>query len=162
MSILTTLALMTGAVVAKLRMPDADVEVEVEVTRLQARVDELDRQLTNLERDLATTRIEADRWRALVERYQGRAEQQLPAGPDFGPHYITEEMRLRLQAQHQTRELQAMAQAQAQQDQAQLAQYNQGLAAVNYPIAQAQGLLGAYEGFCNCVPARHDMFGIGH
>jgi hypothetical protein len=131
MSILTTLALMTSAVVAKLRVPDSDIKI----TRLQTRVDELDRQLMNLERDFTTARIEADRWRALVERYQGRAER--PAGPDFRAVEL---------AREQTRQLQAMAQAQ---------QYNQGLAAVNFSNP-AQGL--QFGGFCNCVPARHDAF----
>jgi len=153
MSVLTTLALMTSAVVAKLREPPVDVEI----TRLQAKVDDLDRQLTNFERDLAIARLQADRWRALAER---REEQQRPAGPDFGVHQITEEMRLRLQAQFQAQQLMAMAQSQQANMNMQQAQYHQGLAQQNY----FQGNLGAQAQaleWCNCVPARHDMFRLG-
>jgi hypothetical protein len=141
MGILTILALMTSAVVAKPRSPDA------ELTRLQTRVDELERELKDIGRSVTALRLETDRWQALVER-------QMLAGPDFGPHHITEEMRLRMQAQHQQL--------------AQQTQYNQGLQmAMQNQALQAQhgiadpghrhGLLG-FEGFCNCVPARHDMF----
>jgi hypothetical protein len=152
MSALTTLALMTGAVVAKLREP---FNVDVEITRLQARVDDFERQLTDLERSLAESRLEADRWRALVERYQGREEQQRPAGPDFSSHHITEEMRLRLQAQHQASQLMAMAQAQQNQLMAQYHQQDPPQNAFNGlgQMTQAQAL-----DWCNCVPARHDMF----
>jgi len=153
MSVLTTLAFMTSAVVAKLREPPVDVEI----TRLQAKVDDLDRQLTNFERDLAIARLQADRWRALAER---REEQQRPAGPDFGVHQITEEMRLRLQAQFQAQQLMAMAQSQQANMNMQQAQYHQGLAQQNY----FQGNLGAQAQaleWCNCVPARHDMFRLG-
>jgi hypothetical protein len=144
---------MTSAVVAKLRPP-----VDVEITRLQTKVDDLESRLEDVNReldqtilDLTTKRIEADRWRALVERYQGREEQQRPAGPNFGVHQITEEMRLRMQAQFQAQQLMAMAQSQ------QLAQqnfYGEGLPQMLG--AQAQALE-----WCNCVPARHDMFRLG-
>lgn len=160
MSVLTTLALMTSAVVAKLREPPVDVEI----TRLQAKLDKLEREFEDINReldqtilDLTTSRIEADRWRALAER---REEQQRPAGPDFGVHQITEEMRLRLQAQFQAQQLMAMAQSQQANMNMQQAQYHQGLAQQNY----FQGNLGvqaqALE-WCNCVPARHDMFRLG-
>jgi hypothetical protein len=137
MSVLTTLALMTSAVVAKLREPPVDVEI----TRLQAKVDDLNRQLTNFERDLAIARLQADRWRALVER---REAQQRAAGPNFGV-CVSEEM---LRAQAQMQQLMAMA------------QHHQGLAQQNY----SQGNLGAQAQaleWCNCVPARHDMFRLG-
>jgi hypothetical protein len=151
MSVLTTLALMTGAVVAKLRPVNADVEI----TRLQAKLDELNSKLSDFERDLAISRLQADRWRALVERYQGREEQQRPAGPDFRAH---QEMRERLQAHYQAQQLMAMAQAQQMNMNAQQAQHHQGLAQQNY----FQGNLGAQAQttleWCNCVPARHDMF----
>jgi hypothetical protein len=156
---------MTSAVVAKLREPPVDVEI----TKLKAQVDDLERRLKNLRGDLVISRIQADRWRALVERYQGREEQQRPAGPDFGVHQITEEMRLRLQAQFQAQQLMAMAQS--QQVNAQQAQYQQNLAQQNLAqqnLAQqnfyGEGLpqmLGSQAQaleWCNCVPARHDMF----
>jgi septal ring factor EnvC (AmiA/AmiB activator) len=125
-------ALMISAVAAKLRSELADVEI----TKLKAQIDDLDRQLTDVKRDLATMRIECDRWRALVERYQGRAEQ---------PQRIAEE---------QTRQLMGMAQAQ----QAQYSQHN-----IANQVQQNQ-VLGSglsqmiEQHFCNCVPARHDMF----
>jgi hypothetical protein len=152
---------MATAVVAKVR---PTVNADVEVTRLQAKVDDLDGQLLEARRDYDRLLIEADRWRALAERYQGREEQQRPAGPDFGVHQITEEMRLRMQAQFQAQQLMAMAQSQqanmqqAQQAQA-LAQQNcfqgnlMGLGHVGALGSQAQALE-----WCNCVPARHDMF----
>ena len=157
MSVLTTLALMTSAVVAKLREPPVDVEI----TRLQAKVDDLDRQLTNFERDLAIARLQADRWRALAER---REEQQRPAGPDFGVHQITEEMRLRLQAQFQAQQLMAMAQSQQANMNMQQAQYHQGLAQQNFygeGLPQMLGQQAQALEWCNCVPARHDMFKLG-
>ena len=157
MSVLTTLALMTSAVVAKLREPPVDVEI----TRLQAKVDDLDRQLTNFERDLAIARLQADRWRALAER---REEQQRPAGPDFGVHQITEEMRLRLQAQFQAQQLMAMAQSQQANMNAQQAQHHQGLAQQNFygeGLPQMLGQQAQALEWCNCVPARHDMFKLG-
>jgi hypothetical protein len=156
MSILTTLALMTSAVVAKLVNPD------VEITRLQAKIDDLEGQLTEAKTVAVILGRERDQLRALVERYQGREDQQRPAGPDFSVHQITEEMRLRLQAQLQTRQLQAMAQAQCNQ-----AQYQQqALGGQNFYgegipqlLGQQHSQLGAQmAGFCNCVPARHDMF----
>jgi SLT domain-containing protein len=130
---------MTSAVVAKLREPPVDVEI----TRLQAKVDDLNRQLTNFERDLAIARLQADRWRALVER---REEQR-----------VSEEM---LRAQTQTQQLMAMAYQQQANINAQQAQQGQALAQQNY----FQGNLGSQAQaleWCNCVPARHDMFRLG-
>ena len=155
MSILTTLALMTSAVVAKLVNPD------VEITRLQAKIDDLEGQLTEAKTVAVVLGRERDQLRVLVERYQGREDQQRPAGPDFSVHQITEEMRLRLQAQYQMRQLQAMAQSQqALQMLAQQNFYGEGIPqmlGLQHNQLGAQ-LAGAHEGFCNCVPARHDMF----
>jgi hypothetical protein len=155
MSILTTLALMTSAVVAKLHNPD------VEMTRLQAKIDDLEGQLTEAKTVAVVLGRERDQLRVLVERYQGREDQQRPAGPDFSVHQITEEMRLRLQAQYQMRQLQAMAQSQqALQMLAQQNFYGEGIPqmlGLQHNQLGAQ-LTGAHEGFCNCVPARHDMF----
>jgi hypothetical protein len=161
MSILTTLALMTSAVVAKLHNPD------VEITRLQAKIDDLEGQLTEAKTVAVILGRERDQLRVLVERYQGREDQQRPAGPDFSLHQITEETRLRLQAHLQAQQLMAMAMAQAQCNQAQQAQYQQqALGGQNFygegipqMLGQQHNQLGAQmAGFCNCVPARHDMF----
>jgi hypothetical protein len=152
MSILTTLALMTSAVVAKLHEPS-----DVEATRLQAKVDDLERELEDVNReldrtilDLTTSRIETDRWRVLVERHQGREGQRqlLPRTPELDAEF---------RAQQQTRALMAYAQMQQVQAQTQQMQMDQQYFQQNQGLAQ-QGLQGAYESFCNCVPARHDMF----
>jgi septal ring factor EnvC (AmiA/AmiB activator) len=155
---------MTSAVVAKLREPPVDVEI----TRLQAKLDKLEHEFEDINReldqtilDLTTSRIEADRWRALAER---REEQQRPAGPDFGVHQITEEMRLRLQAQFQAQQLMAMAQSQQASMNAQQAQHHQGLAQQNFygeGLPQMLGQQAQALEWCNCVPARHDMFRLG-
>jgi hypothetical protein len=156
MSVLTTLALMVTSFVAKPRPHD------VEITELKALVDELNRQLMEAGHQRDEARLEGDRWRALVERYQGRKEQQRTAGPDFGAQLEMDRARVQMQ------QLMAMADLQpyqAQQAQSQQYQYQatqqHALAAQNF---HGQGLLGAQNldleqsRFCNCVPARHDMF----
>ncbi|HJZ16452.1 MAG TPA: hypothetical protein VJ251_13480 [Stellaceae bacterium] len=156
MSVLTTLALMVTSFVAKPRPHD------VEITELKALVDELNRQLMEAktvavrlghQRDEA--RLEGDRWRALVEQYQGREEQQRPAGPDFGAQLEMERARAQMQ------QLMAMAQAQPyQEQQAQAQQYRYQATQQHALAAQlgAQNLDLEQSRFCNCVPARHDMF----
>jgi hypothetical protein len=100
-------------------------------------------------------RLEGDRWRALVEQYQGREEQQRPAGPDFGAQLEMERARAQMQ------QLMAMAQAQPyQEQQAQAQQYRYQATQQHALAAQlgAQNLDLEQSRFCNCVPARHDMF----
>jgi hypothetical protein len=130
MSVLTTLALMATAVVAKLRDP--------EVAKLKAKIDDLESELEDVRR----TR---DGWRALAENWRERAlqlaERQRPQ------HHISEAMRLQAQAQMQSAQAQQinmMQNVMNQQNPGLLAQY-----------AQANSM------FCNCVPARHDLFRIG-
>jgi len=150
MSVLTTLALMVTSFVAKPRPHD------VEITELKALVDELNRQLMEAGHQRDEARLEGDRWRAMVERYQGRKEQQRPAGPNFGAQLEMD------RARAQTQQLMAMAQSQQYQYQDNMAQnQQQALAAQNYGQGFPQmldGLAGAHQGLCNCVPARHDMF----
>jgi hypothetical protein len=142
MTILTTLALMTSAVVAKLHESS-----DVEATRLQAKVDEFERKVADVERDLAALRLECDRWRA----------------SDFRPPQLlarTPELDEEFRAQQQTRALMAYAQqqTQAQQMQAQAQQMQMQMNQQYLGGLAQQSSQGAYEGFCNCVPARHDMF----
>jgi hypothetical protein len=117
--------------------------------------------IAELEGDVARANVQYRRDQELIDIWRERAlgppagfGRLQPAGPDFRPPQIA------LQ--------QAAAQMQSQQ--AMLAQYNnqQALNAQNYQSAaqglgQAMGQLGAQslinaELWCNCVPARHDMF----
>jgi hypothetical protein len=148
MSVLTTLALMSTALVAKLR-PNPDVEN----TRLQARVDDLERQLDEAKAVAVRLGRERDTLREMLSRWQGRAEQQVPAGPNFMPvHQINEATRQHMMMQAQAQQQSALAQMNGQnfnQDifgQQALGQYSQEQALQDDAM------------FCNCVPARHDMF----
>jgi chromosome segregation ATPase len=134
MSVLTTLALMATAVVAKVHKPL--VNTDVEITKLKAQVDDLERRLKNLQGDLDGWMDIAQRWRA---RYEARRSDEAEI----------------LQAQAQAQHLMAIVQRQ-QAQYAQSQQHHQGLAQQNYfqvGLGQAQALE-----WCNCVPARHDMF----
>ncbi len=142
MSILASLAY---AITAAIRPMVRDAEI----AQLQAKVDDL-------RRDFGETLTRVERQRdealALVERYQGRVDQQAPAGPVFGPvHHINEDMRQRM-----------MAQAQAQQGWAQQGWAQQGLA--QYALQQGQqfGMQNfgqALDDYVrNCTPGRHELF----
>ena len=141
MSILASLAY---AIAAAVRPMVRDAEI----AQLQAKVDDLRRDF-----DETLTRVERQRDEALalVERYQGRVDQQAPAGPVFGPiHHINEDMRQRMMAQQQ------MAHAQA------VGWVQQGLA--QYALQQGQqfGMQNfgqALDDYVrNCTPARHELF----
>ena len=97
------------------------------------------RAIAELEAQRDELRRERDDWRARAEAWRARAITDIPP----------------------TQELQWYAAA--QQLAQQMAQQNQ-LAAMQTPNYQ-QGLLGAQalnpSMFCNCVPARHDMFLTG-
>ena len=172
MSILASLAY---AIAAAVRPMVRDAEI----AQLQAKVDDLrrdfDETLTRVERqrdealalverfDETLMRVERQRDEALalVERYQGRVDQQAPAGPVFGPvHHINEDMRQRMMAQAQAQ--QQMAHAQAQQGWAQQGWVQQGLA--QYALQQGQqfGMQNfgqALDDYVrNCTPARHELF----
>jgi chromosome segregation ATPase len=121
---MSILALMISAVATRLRPQSTDVEI----TKLKAQIDELERKLESVRRD-------RDGWMDIAQRWRARYETMQP----------NEEI---ARAQLQAQQLMAMAQ-QAQQS----PYYNQG--AVQQIGSQ---LAGAYEGFCNCVPARHDAF----
>ena len=135
MSLTTILLAFAPGIAARIKRPE--INTDVEHTR---RVAELEGQIAKIAED-------RDMWRdrALM------AEAPRPAGPDFRPTEVA-----------RAQELQWMAQAQQNAMQnAQLA-YQQGLGTIGQ-LAQHQGLLGAQAlqmpgEWCNCVPARHDMF----
>ena len=127
-------AMGSPAIAARLKKPDRAAEDPA-------------RAIAELEAQIAKIAEDRDMWRdrALM------AEAPRPAGPDFRPTEVA-----------RAQELQWMAQAQQNAMQnAQLA-YQQGLGTIGQ-LAQHQGLLGAQAlqmpgEWCNCVPARHDMF----
>lgn len=154
MSILTTFALMATAVVAKLRQEDKppsfvcgkcgaesfnpnDIRERYcgrcHVFELKTKIDELT--------------SERDDWRRMAESW--RAHRLAESAPHI----------LRAQAEQQRHAMQNAQYQQAQANQ-QLAQnfYNQELAGGILGLGQAQAQAQTLNDFCNCVPARHDMF----
>ena len=132
MSILTTFALMATAVIAKIRQIEDDPR-DVTIRRLEAEINDLKR-----ERD--DWRTMAENWRAhAYERADIRREQQQAAAMPL-PQIVPIEAAM----EYVNQQLQATV--------AQQAQRASGLA------QQGQNLLSSFEGFCNCVPARHDLF----
>ena len=135
MSVLTTMALMVTAIAKNLR------------------ADRQDDRVAELEAQIAKIADDRDMWRErALQRIEARPPQ--PAGPDFRPPQLA-------QAQlAQWQQAQGLAMAQYAQQQAQQYQQNLGMQQQNY---LNQGLLGAQglqmpAEWCNCVPARHDMF----
>jgi len=140
MSVLTTMALMVTAIAKNLR------------------ADRQDDRVAELEAQIAKIADDRDMWR---ERALGSIEARppQPAGPDFRPPQ-------QAQAQlAQWQQAQGLAMAQYAQQQAQ--HYQQNLGAMqqqnylNQRLLGAQGLQMPGE-WCNCVPARHDMFLSGN
>jgi hypothetical protein len=150
MSVLSTLALLVTTAAVKLKANREAEDPARAIAELEAQRDELRR-----ERDDWRARAEAWRERAL-ERIEVRPPQA--AGPDFRPPQLA-------QAQlAQWQQAQGLAMAQYAQQQAQQYQQNLGMQQQNY---LNQGLLGAQAlqmpaEWCNCVPARHDMFLSGN
>jgi hypothetical protein len=139
MSVLTTMALMVTAIAKNLR------------------ADRQDDRVAELEAQIAKIADDRDMWRErALERIEARPPQA--AGPDFRPPQLA-------QAQlAQWQQAQGLAMAQYAQQQAQQYQQNLGMQQQNY---LNQGLLGAQglqmpAEWCNCVPARHDMFLSGN
>jgi hypothetical protein len=156
MSISSILAFVIAGVAAKTK--------SVQVARPHEDVAELKAKVAELEDAIATANVNARRDQELIDIWRERAllaEKAIatgpqpppgfgalrPAGPDFRPPEV------------------ALRQAAAQMQNAQLAQYQyaqqqsayqhgmQGMQA----LGQAQSLMDT-ELWCNCVPARHDMF----
>jgi len=158
MSIASVLAFVVGAIAAKSKSMQVarPSEDHPELAELEAKVAELEDALatSNSVRDVLA--IDRDDWRARAEAYRARLDRpgfgaQMPAGPDFRPVSLVEQQSRQALQQAAVNQMQnQMAAAQAYQGQAANMPYGQGLA----------GLLGgqAFEDFCNCVPARHDLF----
>ena len=104
------------------------------------------RAIADLEAQRDELRRERDDWRARAEAWRARAITDIPP---------TQELQWYAAAQQ-------LAQQMAQQNQA----YQQQNAKMVQQNLYQQGLLGAQglnpELFCNCVPARHDMFLTGN
>jgi hypothetical protein len=108
---------------------------EPRIAELEAEIDDLQSQLEHVKRD-------RDYWRSMFEA----AHRSLSMRAEFA------------QQTQQVQFIQARAdlmQAQAQQALAQQAQQMQ----FAHPAKQA--LSQTFEGWCNCVPARHDLFLTG-
>jgi len=141
MSVSSILALFVGAIAVKNRR--ADRQEEKRTAELEARIAEL-------EDAIATANVQARRDQELIDIWRERAL----APP---PQIAQQQAAQMLQAQAQLHQAQY-----AQQMNFQNAAYqNQGLAQLGQQAPL--GLLGAQtlidrELWCNCVPARHDMF----
>lgn len=121
-----------------------------------------------LEDAIATANANARRDQELIDIWRERALANVPAviagpaGPDFRPPRVARQQSLVEQTSRAALERQAQyAQYQAQAAMAQQAQYQN--AQNFYSQGQGLGMLGAQslidaELWCNCVPARHDMF----
>ena len=140
MSLLTTLAYaITAAVRPRVR--------DAEVAALQAKVDDLRRQLPRVER-------QRDDWQALAMRYRD----ELHAGPPPQRHFIDEQMRQ--QIQRRMLGAQAALQPYQMMQQHQNAQAHQ-LSMQNGPYIGQQ--LGQHldEYIRNCTPGRHELLTRG-
>jgi hypothetical protein len=147
MSVLTTMALMVTAIAKNLR------------------ADRQDDRIAELEAQIAKIADDRDMWRErALERIEARPPQ--PAGPDFRPPELAQaQLAQWQQAQGINPYYAAQQLGQLAQQNAQLAQQQQ-LAAMQQNYLN-QGLLGAQglqmpAEWCNCVPARHDMFLSGN
>lgn len=133
MSIVSTLALLATAVAAKIRKVKPQ-PTDVTITRLQTKIDDLNREL--------------DEWRDLVLAYRDVLHGQHDTS--LAQHYINEAMRQSIHAQMQANSQLAQAQMQSAQNQ----QIQNGF--MFGQQMQAEQFSGWHH--CNCVPARHDAF----
>ena len=159
MSVSSILAFVLAGVAAKVK------SVQVARRSEDHELVEAKRRIAELEDDIALANAQGRRDQELIDIWRERALGNVPR-PGFGPpvpQIALQQAAAQMQAQAQVMQSQAM--------QSQLAQYNQqaALNAQNYGaqfqnrmLGQAAGLLGAQmidaELWCNCVPARHDMF----
>ena len=90
MSIVSTLALMASAIIAKVRKPSP----EAELAALQTRLDDLNRRY---DENLAAVTRQRDQWQALAERFRDYALEMQP----------THAGKIQAQAQAQTQQMQA-------------------------------------------------------
>jgi chromosome segregation ATPase len=119
-------------------------EAEVEVKRLNRSHARLVDHIETLEREILLEQHICAHWKEEAERL-ARASREAREERD---RRALQTQLLRDEAQAQQAAYQQQALGQQQQNVAQLAQY-----------ANPQGLQGACEGFCNCVPSRAQVWG---
>ena len=150
MSVSSILAFVVAGVAAKNRRADRPEK---------KRVAELEAKVAELEDAIATANAQARRDQELIDTWRERALSRWV--PAVAPPLV--------QQQHAAAMQQAQAMQQQLLGQQALTAYNNQLAAQNVhnlgaqALGQAMGLLGAQnligaELWCNCVPARHDLF----
>lgn len=127
----------------------------------------LNAEIAALKVDLADARRDRDQARADLKAYERQASERAsrvalealqaarPAGPDFRPPHIAQMQQAALLQQAQAQHYQAAQNYNSLLNQQHFAQQAQ--------LGQAMRLLGAQslinaELWCNCVPARHDLF----
>ena len=154
MSISSILAFVLAGVAAKTKSVrvakrSEDRVAELWAEHLHAENVELKRRVAELEDAIATANVQARRDQELIDIWRERALGRPP----------------QVALQQAAAQMQAQQALLAQYDQQQVQNfYNQGAQQYqNQQLGQAIGLLGAQtlidaELFCNCVPARHDMF----
>jgi hypothetical protein len=145
MSVVTILlALAPGAIAARLKPAKTLNELV-----LERRIADLEARNSSLEAELTAVRRVAEDWR---DRFMNGGQQHAAAQLNQAAAQLAQ-----YQAQAQAAQLnQAAAQHAAYQAQAQASPYQQGLGNL-LGMQQMQNAVGAFEGFCNCVPARHDL-----
>jgi hypothetical protein len=150
-----TLTALVGALVALVARPPEPQQTkdQEEIARLKRshaqlidRIETLELDNEGLGRELAAERNLSTHWIGEAARFAREARE---ARENAWTNYAQERLQQASQALQQTAVFQHAQQGQqAQQMQGQLMAYAQN---------QQQN---AYPGFCNCVPARHQMFGI--
>ena len=138
MSIISTLALMATAIVARVRKDPPEITKlksdNAIIAELQAQVDDLNRQFDERDERLANVEQQRDGWKSLALAY-GDVMRQRERSVPLPQLFTSEATRQNVQAQ-----------------QAQTAQMAQTLANAGF-AQQPQH----WDG-CNCVPARQDAF----
>jgi hypothetical protein len=161
MSVSSILAFVLAGVAAKNRRADRQDENRQELIALRVDNADLRRRVAELEDAVAAANVQARRDQDLIDVWRARAaaadeaHTQLLARHPRPPAGFGQ---LPQAAQMQAAAAQMQAQLAQHAQNAQLAQYNQAQALGQVVgLAGAQSLINA-ELWCNCVPARHDLF----
>ena len=150
MSISSVLAFVLAGVAAKAKSVRVAKRSEDRTRALEARIAEL-------EDAIATANVQARRDQELIDIWRERALGR-------PPQVALQQAAAQMQAAQMQAQQNMLAQYNAQAAMNAQNFYNQGAQQYqNQQLGQAVGLLGAQtlidaELFCNCVPARHDMF----
>jgi maltooligosyltrehalose synthase len=151
---MSLLALMATAIATKIRKAEPE-PADVRITKLEARIDDLNRQLTEAMQVAVTLGRQRDELRDREARHSVLARQ----------FEIPEEMRRQMMLQSQAQAQWAQAQHQnAQLGQQANMQMHQNALGQQHLIGDLMGKIGRDfaqtldDYVCNCVPARHDAF----